>query len=57
MARRYRRKSNKNSFIDEAAGIISILVFAVGYTKYNEIQESSPELIPCLLYTSPSPRD
>jgi restriction system protein len=48
MARRYKRKS-KNSFIDEAAGIIGILIFAVGYTKYNEISESNPELIPFII--------
>ena len=48
MARRYKRKSN-NSFTDEAAGIIGILIFAVGYTKYNEISESNPELIPYIL--------
>lgn len=47
MARRYRKKSN-TSFLDEAAGIIGILIFAVGYTKYNEIQESNPELMPLI---------
>ncbi len=43
MARRYKQNNN---FIDEAAGIISLLVFLFGYTKYNEIRESSPELLP-----------
>jgi restriction system protein len=48
MARRYKRKSN-DSFIDEAAGIIGILIFAVGYTKYNELSESNPDLIPFII--------
>lgn len=43
MARRYKQNDN---FIDEAAGLISLLVFLFGYTKYNEIRESSPELLP-----------
>ena len=43
MAKRYKRNE---SFLDEAAGLITILVLAVGYTKYNEIRESSPDLLP-----------
>ena len=43
MAKRYKRNE---SFLDEAAGLITILVLAVGYTKYNEIKESNPDLLP-----------
>jgi restriction system protein len=43
MARKYKQNDN---FIDEAAGLISLLIFLFGYTKYNEIRESSPELLP-----------
>lgn len=43
MAKRYKRNE---SFLDEAAGLIAILVLAVGYTKYNEIKESNPDLLP-----------
>ncbi|MCA9333271.1 restriction endonuclease [Candidatus Saccharibacteria bacterium] len=43
MARRYKRNG---SFLDEAAGLITILVLVVGYTKYNEIKESNPDLLP-----------
>ena len=43
MARRYKQNDN---FIDEVAGLISLLVFLFGFAKYNEIRESSPELLP-----------
>ena len=43
MAKRYKRNG---SFLDEAAGLITILVLVVGYTKYNEIKESNPGLLP-----------
>ena len=43
MAKRYKRNG---IFLDEAAGLITILVLAVGYTKYNEIKESNPDLLP-----------
>ena len=47
MARRYKQNDN---FIDEAAGLISLLVFLFGYTKYNEIREANPELLPYIYF-------
>lgn len=43
MARRYKQNGN---LTDEAALLISLVVFLFGYTKYNVIRESSPELLP-----------
>ena len=47
MARRYRRRyRRKNSFLDEAAGILGLLGIAVVYTKIKELHDANSQLLP-----------